>query len=144
MQTMNVPLRAGFWRRAAALLIDTLVIGAAGGLLGYSVGRAYLVTFPGDYQTPGRLMALVVLVCAWLYSAWMESSARGATLGKQALGLRVQRSDGAPLGFWHASARAAGKLLSGALLLIGFFLAAGREKRALHDRMAGTLVVRVS
>lgn len=144
METTPTFERAGFWRRAAALLIDTLIVGAAALLLAYTAVRAYQDTFPRDYQTPGWIGVGVALVSAWLYSAWQESSAAGATLGKRARGLRGARNDGQPLGFGRASARAAGKLLSGALLLIGFLLAAGREKLALHDRITGTQVVRAA
>ncbi len=86
---------------------------------------------------------LAVAVAAWLYFALMESSAKGATLGKIALGLRVVDLNGDPIGFGRASGRYFGKLISTAILFLGFIMTAfTRQKQALHDIIAGCLVVR--
>jgi uncharacterized RDD family membrane protein YckC len=65
-----------------------------------------------------------------------------ATLGKRALRLRVVQMDGEPISFGRASARFFAKVLS-SVLLVGFIMAAFTEnKQALHDRIAGCLVIR--
>jgi uncharacterized RDD family membrane protein YckC len=72
----------------------------------------------------------------------MESSSFQATLGKRALGLRVMAINGEAASFGRASARYFAKILS-SILLIGYIMAAFTEKKqALHDRMAGCLVIR--
>lgn len=49
---------------------------------------------------------------------------------------------GYPVTFGRATGRYFGKILSGAILMIGYIMAAFTErKQALHDMMAGTLVV---
>ena len=86
---------------------------------------------------------LAVAVAGWLYFALMESSAKGATLGKIALGLRVVDLNGNRIGFGRATGRYFGKLISGAILFLGYIMAAfTQQKQALHDIIAGCLVVR--
>lgn len=68
----------------------------------------------------------------------------GTTPGKKALGLRVEDRRGeAGIGFLRALIRAAGYVVSGLTLGIGFLMVAFRsDRRALHDRIAGTWVRR--
>ncbi len=73
----------------------------------------------------------------------MESSANQATLGKMALSLKVTDAKGERLTFGRATGRHFGKIVSGVIFLIGFFMAGWTaKKQALHDMMASTLVVR--
>jgi uncharacterized RDD family membrane protein YckC len=89
------------------------------------------------------MMALFV-VAQWLYFAGMESSARQATFGKAAMSLRVTGLTGQHLTFGHATGRFFAKIISGLIPLgIGYFMAGFTEKKqALHDMIAGTLVLR--
>lgn len=68
----------------------------------------------------------------------------GRTLGKWATGLRVECRDGDPVTFARALVRhTVGYLLSLLTLGFGFLVAAfSRDGRALHDLLAGTVVVR--
>jgi len=67
---------------------------------------------------------------------------KGATPGKSLLDLAVQAEDGThPIGVSRASMRLLGYILSGALFGIGFLMIA-LGGSALHDRLAGTRVVR--
>ena len=68
----------------------------------------------------------------------------GRTLGKWVTGLRVERLDGSPLGPGRACLRhLVGYPVSLLTLALGFLLAAfTRDGRALHDYVAGTVVVR--
>ena len=122
---------AGFWRRTFAYLIDYVLAIFASSMLG-----ALLATvFRG-------LMPIVVIVSVWLYYALMESSELQATLGKRALGIKVTDLDGNRISFGRATGRLAGHLLSGFTLGIGFAMAVFTDRRqALHDKIAGTLVV---
>jgi uncharacterized RDD family membrane protein YckC len=142
---------AGFWRRFAALVIDEMfiaivmvgaeavlsaILGANSGLRlsifgGKQLGAVYALKFMGS------------TLIHWLYWAGLESSAYQATLGKMALGLIVTDLKGEPLGFGRATGRYFGKIISALLLGIGFLIAGWTEKKqALHDIMAGTLVVK--
>jgi uncharacterized RDD family membrane protein YckC len=85
----------------------------------------------------------LLLVVGWLYEAYMVSSAYQATLGKIAVGIVVTDLQGRRLSFWRATGRLLGKLVSTIPLYAGFLIQPFTEKRqALHDMMAGCLVLR--
>lgn len=137
---------AGFWIRVVAYAIDAVVSGIAATVVGAVVGGP--LGFLAAAGAPlGAVVAPVVLVATiatyWLYFAVMESSARQATVGKMALGLAVTDDAGGRIGFGRATGRYLGKLLSAVVLGIGFLMAGLTErKQALHDLVAGTVVVR--
>ena len=91
-----------------------------------------------------RSMAIMLAVgCGWLYAAWWESSEKQATIGKRWMGLRVVDDRGERLSFLHASGRYAAKYVSALPCFLGFIMALFSSRgRALHDRLAGTYVVR--
>ena len=66
----------------------------------------------------------------WLYFALMESSERGATVGKMALGLRVVTSNGQRLSFMNATGRYFAKIISAIILGIGFLMIAFTDRSA--------------
>ncbi|MBR3570722.1 MAG: RDD family protein [Oscillibacter sp.] len=77
-----------------------------------------------------------------LYFVFMTWS-QGATLGKMLLKLEVVSAESGRLTFWQIVLRETfGRYLSGALLMIGYFIMIpDREKRALHDIFSDTRVV---
>ena len=88
------------------------------------------------------IIIIVMMIAVWLYFALMESSGKGATLGKMALGIKVTDLNGNGISFGTATGRFFGKMISGVILYIGFIMAGFTEKKqALHDIMAGCLVV---
>jgi uncharacterized RDD family membrane protein YckC len=127
---------AGFWRRFAGYLIDSILVSIVGGIL-----FAILAGVGGD---GGAVIGyLIWIVGAFVYSAWMESSAYQATVGKIALGIQVTDLNGNRVSFGRALGRNLAKILSGLILYIGFIMAAFTErKQGLHDMIAGTLVVK--
>jgi uncharacterized RDD family membrane protein YckC len=105
----------------------------------------------GAVSMPGigiRLVRSIVLrmlyfVVSWIYEAGMESSSKQATLGKMALGLKVTDERGQRISFARATGRHFSKIISGMILLIGYIMAGfTARKQALHDVIAGTLVIR--
>ena len=130
------PAPAGFFRRAAAFAIDLTVLFAADVILSLLV----VLVAPA---TPATRIILVWPALAWAYFSLMESSAAQATVGKLAMGVKVVDRDGAPISFRRASIRQSLKVLSTLILLLGWFIAAiPPGKRALHDLLGGTVVVR--
>ena len=133
---------AGFWLRLAAFLLDSL-------LIAFVLTFAVLVYEAFQHQDLDGFVDVVVKVGAvntwlsWAYFALMESSPAQATLGKLALGVYVTDQNGDPISFIRASWRYWAKLLSTWTLMIGWLLAAFTpRKRALHDVLAGTLVLK--
>ena len=152
---------AGFWQRFAAYLIDGLILGIPFGIifiaLIFMFGGLGALMHRAPATDPREMMAmlaplflmfwlafLISLVIQWLYFAGMESSARQATIGKSAMSLRVTNYDGQRITFGHATGRYFAKLVSSLIpLAIGFIMAGFTEKKqALHDLIAGTLVLK--
>ena len=80
---------------------------------------------------------------ALLYFTLAARIGRGRTPGKWLFGLRVLRLDGAPLGLWDAFSRAGGYAASLSTVGLGFIEAIwDANRQALHDKVAGTVVVR--
>jgi uncharacterized RDD family membrane protein YckC len=136
---------AGFWKRFAAYLIDVVLLAIVVFPL-VIIGMGPDAFDPSAAVTPamGRMFGvqIVAVVIEWLYFAGMESSAGQATLGKRALGIKVTDMSGNRITFGKATGRFFGKILSSLILLIGFLMAAfTQKKQALHDLLAGTLVV---
>lgn len=128
---------AGFWFRAGALFIDTIIFTLAYSVLLISTNSATTTV------DPSPLASLFSLFGPWLYFAIMESSNTQATLGKMALGLRVTDLSGNKIGFGKATGRYFGKIISSFILLIGYFMAGfTKRKQTLHDMMANCLVIK--
>jgi uncharacterized RDD family membrane protein YckC len=144
---------AGFWLRFLAYLIDGLILGAAGFVLGLIFGLIAIgidAASGGSSSTTGTVSSIasvaswvISLVGGWLYFSLQESSARQATIGKMALGIRVTDAEGRRISFGRATARYFSKFLSGLICAIGYVMAGfTQRKQALHDMIARTLVVR--
>jgi|SRR5579872_728745 len=154
------PVRyAGFWLRFVAHLIDAIVLGIPFFLIVmipiFLLGGLHFLARRGAYAPPDPVFVAAVflrfffvialfVVAQWLYFAGMESSAREATFGKAAMSLRVTDLTGQHLSFGHATGRFFAKIISGLIPLgIGYIMAGFTEKKqALHDMIAGTLVLR--
>ncbi|MCX5658507.1 MAG: RDD family protein [Planctomycetota bacterium] len=146
---------AGFWKRFLARIIDIIICSIAGCMIGCVVGGVIGGTLGGiagaqGQPTPhdpiqlaaGCVGNLLGLIMGWLYYALMESSSKQATVGKMALGIRVTDLDGNRISFARATGRYFATLISWLTLTIGFIIAGFTErKQALHDIIAGTLVV---
>ena len=141
----NIQSYAGFWRRFAAYWIDGIVVMFA--LTQFQLYLSYaLQASTPDWDTLIQSMnitvAIISLPLAWAYFSGMESSPLQATIGKLAVGIYVTDLEGQRLTFGRATGRFFGKILSGAILLIGYLMAGFTEKKqALHDMMAGCLVL---
>jgi uncharacterized RDD family membrane protein YckC len=130
-------IRAGLLRRAAALAIDLVLLVA----VDVSLAVVVVLLSAADTVTVARV-GPVSSAIAWAYFSLLESSAAQATVGKLAMGLKVVDLDGAPISFRRASARYWLKMLS-TLTLLGWAMAAiPPGRRALHDLLSGTAVVR--
>ena len=135
---------APFFTRAAALLLDRLILGvllflprtinAVRTLAGGGVSRAVLFRFTWTD------IVLWVIVTAYFV---VFTASSGSTLGKKALGITVVTTQGKKPDWMTALCRESfGRYLS-SLLCIGYLLCLvdTEEHRALHDRICDTLVV---
>jgi uncharacterized RDD family membrane protein YckC len=140
---------AGFWRRVAAVTIDGIILDVGIFLLSFVLDPILLPEVnpehPLDLLFSGGMVIKIIIGCVsgWLYSALLESSPRQATVGKMALGIRVTDLAGNRIGFAQATGRYFAKIPSALILSIGFLMVAFTEKKqGLHDKLAGTLVVK--
>jgi len=134
---------ASFWSRFLASLLDDIIVYIlaymAGAVAGFIFGAIGVATTERGFFALGFMVGGVV---AWLYYALLESSPKQATLGKQALGIVVTDLRGDRISFGKATGRHFAQILSALLLFIGYLMVAFTEKKqALHDIIAGTLVV---
>jgi len=139
----------GFFLRATALLIDCFVVAmlalvmALLAYVGYKVGLA-------AHQRPitgSTLMPLATLLTA--ASSFLAMSyfvvfhgMDGKTVGKWFLGLRVVGADNERIGYRRACLRWIAAVALAPLLLGFLWVLWSREKRAWHDYLARTWVVR--
>jgi uncharacterized RDD family membrane protein YckC len=153
---------AGFWLRVVAAFVDGIIISIP-------LAPIFLILMlplirnmqnPQDMQNPTllfQLMApklgiimLIFIVVSWLYWALCESSAWQATIGKKILGLYVTDSDHNRASFGRTSGRFfAGRFVASIPYVGGMYglvdclcVAFTAKKQAIHDMIAGTLVLR--
>jgi uncharacterized RDD family membrane protein YckC/Tfp pilus assembly major pilin PilA len=132
---------AGFWVRFGALIIDSFIVYIIAFVAGAVVGMLF-ATMGGRGWVNGAAM-ICGLVGAFLYFTLMESSERGATLGKRAFHLRVVTAEGHErISYARSIGRYFAHGLSDIVLYIGYLIQPfNRRKQALHDMICGTAVV---
>ena len=133
---------AGFWKRAAATIIDGFILSLVVGLCGELFGVILSDLAGGGELATAITTSLSTLVLNALYFAWFHSTFNYATPGKMAIGIKVVRSHGEPISFLRALARFFATILSTLTLFIGYLMAAfTARKQALHDVICDTVVV---
>lgn len=132
---------AGFWKRVAASIIDSLIVGFVGRLAGELIGTVLSDVFSGGDLAEALMIVLCTLLIYTLYFAWFHS-ALSATPGKMVIGIKVARTNGEPISFLRAIGRYMAQALSTIPLFLGFVMAAfTARKQALHDFICDTVVV---
>jgi len=146
---------AGFWIRLGAAIMDNLILlvlsWPLGQILGIIFGVNNLQLQPDmTAELPPQMISFMIFnflgglaICYAYYAIFYTWKA--ATPGKLALGLRVYRlNTQTPPSLLQIFLREIlGKTISAAMFFIGYLLCAFRaDKRALHDLIADTEVVR--
>ncbi|MDR2872811.1 MAG: RDD family protein, partial [Xanthomonadaceae bacterium] len=146
---------AGFWKRAAAYLLDGLVVGVISYIISMILIVVMMMLFVAGMQSPTPsavpeavmlisqvIMQLVGLGISAAYYGGFHSSERQATLGKMVVGIKVVRSDGSRITLSRGIGRFFAIFLSSLPLGFGFIMAGfTARKQALHDMVCDTLVV---
>ena len=131
---------AGFWVRAAALVIDLLVLLLVDRSLGVVARRTWGAT--ADETLLHGMIGLFTLVFSALYVILLTAGT-GQTIGKMAVRAHVVLLDGEPVPLGASLLRFFAYALSCLPLGLGYVMAGLRhDKRALHDLIAGTRVER--
>lgn len=141
--------KAGFWLRTPAFLVDAVLVAllATGGAMLVELavqigGMISSAPEAGLEWLNTRATSLLVILIALCYFT-LFIGLHGQTPGKMLLGLKIIRTTGDEVGYGRALVRWIGQCLSLLTLGLGFLMVAfSREKQALHDKIAGTYVVR--
>ena len=135
-----------FWIRFAAIAIDGFVLWICNLFIFIPVG----MLMPESSENPLKALALMPLMIVVqyaipaVYDTWFVGK-YGATPGKMACKLKIVVSDGSPVSYMRAFGRHFAKWVSAMILFIGYIMAAfDDEKRALHDRICETRVIRTN
>jgi uncharacterized RDD family membrane protein YckC len=142
---------AGFWIRFGAKIIDGLIMAVVQWLILLPMGilaSSSLSANPGEAAfAKGSLMLiglqqLIGITIPAIYNTFFIGRF-AATPGKMACRLKVVTPEGGKVGYGRALGRNFAEWLSAILLGIGYLMAAfDGEKRALHDRVCSTRVIR--
>jgi len=95
-------------------------------------------------RIPTLLLGLILVpILKFIASVTMEGSSKQASVGKLLIGVKVTDVRGNRIGYGRAAARNVAKLMGvlslGLGFLSGFF---DRRQQCLHDKLAGTLVIK--
>jgi uncharacterized RDD family membrane protein YckC len=149
----EVPVPAHRWQRIAAGMIDACLVICAyfASLVLTTLLLVPLLNAAGvpanGFSNSGLAGVAVVLwgLFVLFYYPLLESSPAQGTLGKIVLAIRVVDARGRRIAFGRAFLRTLAKILFSLPYGIGsLWLLVSRNRRAMHDIVAGTLVVRAS
>jgi uncharacterized RDD family membrane protein YckC len=132
---------AAWGQRVGAIVIDEIFV--------FIVTICAAILFGQRHKFAGALLSLVM---AAAYYAVLNGSEMGQTFGKRALGIQVRdAASGGPIGLERAALR---YVVVGLFRIVPFFglftILDGlwplwdRRRHALHDKLAGSVVVRVT
>lgn len=148
---VTAPHYAGFWVRTLAAIIDFLLSQVAIFIIVIPIAFALAASMAdtasvSQLEAAGERLGFVVGVFVqWMWFTISESSKWQATIGKKIIGLKVTDENGERIGFGKANGRYWSKILSGLILFVGFLMVAfTAKKQGLHDKIAGTLVVKAN
>ncbi len=129
---------AGGGVRFVAALIDNIVL-----LVPYFITGAIFSGGDGNNQSP--FLFLINLAISIGYWVFYQASA-GQTLGKKVMGIKVvDLSGNKPTAMTFFLREIIGKMVSAIILFIGYLMILwDAKKQGLHDKIAGTIVVKVA
>lgn len=130
-QTITRP--AGFWIRLAAAVLDTVIVMVPLTIISYFITG----TWEGDlYTSIASLLYYLIVPVVW----------NGYTVGKRIVGIRIAKVNGEKVGFGTTLMRfvVASLIYIVTLGIAGivsvFMIGLRKDKRAIHDFVAGTYV----
>jgi uncharacterized RDD family membrane protein YckC len=145
----------GFWIRFAAKMIDWLIMQVVSTIIFFITGSSMKPIFMSQsanptpeeilnvFFSPAFVFTMLILIIIPIFYTTFFVGKYSATPGKMACGLKVVTEDGQRLSYMRAFGRYFAEIISGMILYIGYIMAAfDYEKRALHDRICTTRVIK--
>jgi uncharacterized RDD family membrane protein YckC len=145
----------GFWRRAVAFSIDKIILFFTSLFILFIGVLSLAISFLSHYRDmlPERFEEITItFVAVYLFTTIFISmfyftyfhGAAGQTPGKMILGLKVVQTTGEQMTFGLAFLRWVGYIISAVIFYLGFiWIAFDAKKQGWHDKIAGTIVIRV-
>ncbi len=131
---------AGFFRRFFAFALDWIILSVLADLLSF----AYRLGTGSSEGMMSLNASLILSFVIFLLYFTLLTGEGGQTLGKMVLGIRVVAEEGTPVRMSRALVRTLSYILSSFLFCLGFLWALwDKRKQAWHDKVAGTIVIRV-
>jgi uncharacterized RDD family membrane protein YckC len=130
---MKIQEPAGFWRRLGAVIIDA----AVGAIIGLIIGPIF------DDENLSRIAIWLYVMAYYILVPYYWN---GYTVGKRVAGVRIVRVDGGKLGFKNTLLRMPVTQILYTIsfltlyLVTVFMIIFRKDKRAIHDFVAGTYV----
>ncbi|WP_035098099.1 RDD family protein [Anoxybacteroides tepidamans] len=124
---------AGFWRRLAAHLLDSIIIGIPLAII------SYVATGSIENNVITSILSVIYSIAVPIY--WS-----GYTIGKRIMGVRIVKVNGEKLGFGAMLLRTIVAYIiyfitfGIAFIISAIMVAVRSDKRAIHDFIAGTYV----
>ncbi len=126
---------ASIFKRMAAFFYDCLLLIAV-----FFVVTAVAVRVNGGEAIESPLYLVALIPVAWIFFSWFWVNG-GQTLGMRAWKIKLVNESGAAIGMRESVIRFAAGLLFLPIVLIPAVFDA--NKRGLHDRLAGTKILRI-
>ena len=156
---------AGIGARFVASLLDGLILGIPASIFTYVLTAAlmlgnsdimFMMETDPEYLSDQEIFTFIIsmfktiaivgsitFIVYFLYYTLMESSKWQGTLGKKIMNVQVAKAEGGRISFGRAAGRFLAKSFLSPILMIGYIMAFFTERRqALHDMLAGTIVVK--
>jgi uncharacterized RDD family membrane protein YckC len=144
---------AGFWRRFCAFLLDSLILGTVSTITKFIIGfvMGAVATASGSVITSqmdlsaSLISSLVLLLLQAVYFVGF-TGAKGQTFGKMAFKIKVVKiGTNEACGYVKAFLREiVGRLISAFVIGLGYFwMLWDKDKQTWHDKIAGTVVIKV-
>ena len=152
MNTDAVPQPAGFWRRFFSFLLDLAIVNLIYVLfllIGIAALQMGLSQAELDWPSEGLILGLASpLLILWFVLFFVYFTLfgylSGQTPAKMLSGIQVRSTTQDPLTWGQAIRRVLGYFLSSMFLGAGFlWMLFNQDRRALHDFIAGTCVIRL-
>jgi uncharacterized RDD family membrane protein YckC len=135
---------AGFWIRVGAWFIDYIIMAIASAIIYVPLTFMGFSSFdePAAFALIQMISTILNFIIPAVYESWFVGK-YAATPGKMACKLKVVMSEGDQVSFARAIGRHFAKYISGLILGIGYIMAGfDEQKRALHDRICDTRVIK--
>ncbi|MBI3354079.1 MAG: RDD family protein [Nitrospirae bacterium] len=142
--------KGGFWIRYVAAFVDGIILLILQSIFGFFIGMGVGMgsVMRGGIPEEGQMLSVIIAFFVTIFIGMAYSvffvGWRGQTLGKMALKLKIIQTNGEEMTYGKAFLRWIGYSISGLTLGIGYLMVAfSKQKQGLHDKIAGTYVIRL-